>query len=97
MPSSLVERDDSLIRHPIFWFDDGSVVVRIQDRLFKLHRSLLSRHSNFFAQYPAINRVPKEAIREDWKADDDYIDVDRDRHVLAEDVEVLLEHLYHDV
>jgi len=96
MPSSLVERDDSLIRHPTFWFNDGSVVVRIQDHLFKLHRSLLSRHSNFFAQYPAMNGVHKELI-EDREADNDYIDVDRDRHVLAEDAEVLLEHLYHDV
>jgi len=43
-----------------------------------------------------MNGVHKELI-EDREADNDYIDVDRDRHVLAEDAEVLLEHLYHDV
>jgi hypothetical protein len=89
--------DDKSVQHPIFWFDDGSVVVRVQNHLFKVHRSLLSRHSNFFAHCDAVTKTLDDTIREDLVSDCDYIVVDLDRRVLAQDVEVLLEHLYHDV
>jgi hypothetical protein len=84
------------IRHPIFWFDDGSIIVRVQDHLFKVHRSLLSRHSSLFAHFPRIMRTSTD-LREDLAVDCDYDVIDLDRHVLTQDVEVLLEHLYHDV
>jgi hypothetical protein len=64
--SSIGGSDENLTRHPVFWFDDGSVVVQVQDH---------------------VSRVPP--------ADCDHIVVDLDRRVLAEDVEILLEHLYH--
>jgi hypothetical protein len=91
--SSIGGSDGNLTRHPVFWFDDGSVVVQVQDHLYKIHKSLLSRHSNFFAHHflkklsDDVSRVPP--------ADCDHIVVDLDRRVLAEDVEILLEHLYH--
>jgi hypothetical protein len=95
----LAGNDSNSIRHPIFWFDDGSVVVRVQDHLFKVHRSLLSRHSSFFAHCHVITKTSKSdaALREDLAVGCDYIVVDIDRPVLVRDVEVLLEHLYHDV
>ncbi|KAF8074996.1 hypothetical protein FPV67DRAFT_1475672 [Lyophyllum atratum] len=35
-------------RHSDLWFDDGSVICRAENTLFKVHMSLLSRHSVFF-------------------------------------------------
>ena len=38
-------------RHPLYWFDEGSVIVRAPDDsqisnvLFRIHECLLSRHS----------------------------------------------------
>lgn len=35
--------------HPVFWFSDGSIVLRAQEQMFRVHRSFLSRLSPFFA------------------------------------------------
>ncbi|KAL4244120.1 hypothetical protein ABKN59_009448 [Abortiporus biennis] len=40
--------EGELTRHPTLWFHDGSVVLRAQQTLFKVHISQLSRHSIFF-------------------------------------------------
>ncbi|KAI0313765.1 hypothetical protein OF83DRAFT_503053 [Amylostereum chailletii] len=37
-------------RHPDFWFDDGSVIVRCGKTVFKLHRGLLSVSSTYFKE-----------------------------------------------
>ncbi|KAF8236753.1 hypothetical protein L208DRAFT_1421801 [Tricholoma matsutake] len=95
--SILAGNDDNLVRHQIFWFEDGSVVVRVQDHLFKVHQSLLARHSNFFAHFHAVAKTSSDNFREDWAIGCDYIVVDLNKRVLVQDVEVLLEHLYHDV
>ena len=34
--------------HPDFWHPDGSVVVEIENTKFKLHRSMLQKHSVYF-------------------------------------------------
>src|ERR1700733_3943841 len=87
---------ENYVCHPTFWFDDGSVVLRVQDHLFKVHRSFLSRHSSFFAQHQYITKT-SEDNREDGDMDCDYIMIGHERRVLVQDVEILLEHLYHDV
>ncbi|KDQ10146.1 hypothetical protein BOTBODRAFT_36433 [Botryobasidium botryosum FD-172 SS1] len=38
------------IRHEEFWFDDGNVVVRVQDHLFRVHSSILKRESSYFSE-----------------------------------------------
>ncbi|KAJ3709681.1 hypothetical protein C8R42DRAFT_729940 [Lentinula raphanica] len=43
-PTTAVE----LHRHPDLWFDDGSVVCRAEDVVFRIHISQLCRHSSFF-------------------------------------------------
>ncbi|KAI0313770.1 hypothetical protein OF83DRAFT_1139912 [Amylostereum chailletii] len=35
-------------RHPVFWFADGSVIVRCGSTVFKLHKGLLSASSTYF-------------------------------------------------
>lgn len=36
------------IRHSDLWFSDGSIVLRAENTLFRVHKSLLARHSGFF-------------------------------------------------
>lgn len=36
-------------RHPTLWFDDGSIVLRVQTTLFCVHRTTLASHSTVFA------------------------------------------------
>ncbi|KDQ13247.1 hypothetical protein BOTBODRAFT_399100 [Botryobasidium botryosum FD-172 SS1] len=35
-------------RHPKFWFEDGNIVVRVDDRIFRVHMSTLKLRSTFF-------------------------------------------------
>lgn len=35
-------------RHDQLWFDDGNIVLLVDNVAFKVHRSLLSRHSTVF-------------------------------------------------
>lgn len=37
-------------RHPVHWYLDGSVIIHMEDTLFRLHRSALARKSPFFSQ-----------------------------------------------
>ena len=86
---------DILVRHPKYWFNDGSIIFRVQNDFFKVHRTLLSCHSSFFAQCQM-----KDTIDTTSSSDRDpnvHIVVDPGGRVLSRDVEVLLEHLYHDV
>lgn len=48
-------------RHPHLWFSDGSVVLKAETTLFKVHRSTLMTHSNFFAD---MFRLPQPANQE---------------------------------
>ncbi|KAI0059211.1 hypothetical protein BV25DRAFT_1157099 [Artomyces pyxidatus] len=51
----------ALNRHPDFWHLDGSVIVRVENTLFKLHRSRLAKHSKYFAQLFAAKGKGKQA------------------------------------
>lgn len=44
------EKLEVCIRHPTLWFPDGSVVLRIERTLYRLSRSYLQRHAEYFAQ-----------------------------------------------
>jgi hypothetical protein len=44
--------------HPVFWFSDGSIVLRAQEQLFRVHHSLLSRLSPFFATLGTAGNAP---------------------------------------
>lgn len=46
MSSSLL---DGCTRHTIFWYEDGSVVLKVERTLFRLSRTYLQRHSGYFA------------------------------------------------
>ncbi|KAH7913041.1 hypothetical protein BJ138DRAFT_1146895 [Hygrophoropsis aurantiaca] len=46
--ASEAEQGPSLTRHADLWFTDGSIVLKSEQTLFRVHKSQLSRHSAFF-------------------------------------------------
>jgi hypothetical protein len=67
-----------------YWFDDGSVLVSLVPAVYKVHKSILDRHSTKFAS---------------WLLDDakmPVIAIPADQGIATEDFEMLLAHLYHD-
>lgn len=98
-------QEDSIIRnHPVYWLDDGSLVLDVEVQRFKIHRTLLSRHSRFFA---SLSSEPHDISGSGLTTSGsptvvqtqqfDHIVLERRKEVRAEDVEALLQHLYHDV
>lgn len=56
--------------HPLksvdFWFTDGSVVLVVQNTAFRIHHSILSKHSDVFANLFTIpNPSNKDEMFED--------------------------------
>jgi hypothetical protein len=45
-------------RHPDLWFDDGSVVLKAENTLFRVHRTTLSTHSTVFSDMFGIPHPP---------------------------------------
>lgn len=45
--------------HPDFWFEDGSVILQVANTLFRVHRSLLSKHSEVFADLFSVPQPPE--------------------------------------
>ncbi|KIO04271.1 hypothetical protein M404DRAFT_1000767 [Pisolithus tinctorius Marx 270] len=94
-------------QHAKYWFDDGSVIVTIHRTLsnrdpeedtvlFKLHSSLLARHSTYFG------RALKGPGTDEWESVKSgnsrisKVTVTPGLGVRAEEFVSLLEHLYHD-
>ncbi|KAF8638928.1 hypothetical protein AX17_001840 [Amanita inopinata Kibby_2008] len=75
---------ETIGKHPVFWFSDGSIVLQAQKQLFKVHYTFLSRLSPFFAALRGAPQSPTDVV-------------DLGHQVLAPDLEALLQHLYHDV
>ncbi|TFK32821.1 hypothetical protein BDQ12DRAFT_691944 [Crucibulum laeve] len=95
-------------KHPMYWFDDGSIIIRVENTLFKLHLTLISRHSAYFSAYTTAHLFSRGEAPTGLKlfnqCDDEiessgylFIDTEHSRGVVAADMVVLLEHLYHDV
>src|SRR5260221_6028517 len=43
-----------------YWFQDGNVVFQAEDTLFRIHRSILSRQSQFFEDMFSMPQVPSQ-------------------------------------
>lgn len=99
-----VQEESIIQNHPIYWLDDGSLVLDVEVQRFKIHRTLLSRHSRFFA---SLSTEPHQISGSGLSTSGsptvvqtqqfDHIVLERRKEVRAEDVEALLQHLYHDV
>lgn len=90
-------------RHLDLWFSDGSVVLRADNTLFRVHISQLSRHSAFFRD---LFSLPQPSVRRQRSisSSSSFVDVDEGiqmegcpvivLHDSAEDVGNLLTALY---
>lgn len=71
--------------HDIYWFDDGSLIFEIPNiRRFRVHLTLLSRHSRFFASLSTVDPDANNPVI-------------LNHQIRVQDVEVLLQHMYHDM
>lgn len=87
-----------IVQHPVYWFEDGSVIFSVEQVAFKVHGTMLSRLSSFFAQSKAgTSKASNYPYKTIGTGTDVHIVVDSSRRVLVKDVEILLEHLYHDM
>lgn len=90
-------------RRSLYWFEDATLTIRIEDTDFRIHHSLIARHSPLFGSLDAsldINR-PTEALLVSADAlfttnDPCGYQLIATETVAARDFEVLLAHLYHD-
>ncbi|CDO70332.1 hypothetical protein BN946_scf184843.g21 [Trametes cinnabarina] len=84
----------TLRRHARYWLDDGSLVVRAQNDIYKVHRTLLDRHSKVLATLGPSTEGPDESK----KTVDGLVvmHIPDELEVRSEDFEALLEHIYHD-
>lgn len=48
----------SVVCSPDLWFDDGSVVLHVEDTQFRVHRTMLSKHSVIFRDMFAVPQPP---------------------------------------
>jgi hypothetical protein len=100
MPPTLPNgpKSQSLRRSDRFWFDDGSVLVSLAPSVYKIHKSVLDRHSTKFASWlldatdPAALALSK-AIGD---AGTPVIAVPVELGITIEDFETLLAYSYHD-
>ncbi|KAK0490629.1 hypothetical protein IW261DRAFT_1617538 [Armillaria novae-zelandiae] len=78
--------------HPVFWFPDGMTILGLEDHLFRVHTTVLSRHSTYFSDI-LENPLP---VGEQRALDEcTFLDLDS-RQISVVDLVSLLEHLYHD-
>ena len=83
-------------QHPKFWFDDGNLILCIDDHVFRVHQELLYRHSRSLAAWTA-NVAPADYGITATDADNcTIVYVPDSVQVKVGDVVALLEHLYHD-
>ncbi|KAF9077919.1 hypothetical protein BDP27DRAFT_1207497 [Rhodocollybia butyracea] len=87
-----------LHRHPDLWFDDGSVVCRAENTLFRVHISQLSRHSLCFRDMFSIGNHYDSVLGSSIHSKDGVNDFEScpliELHDTAEDVGNLFAALY---
>ena len=85
------EADESSLQHPDLWFSDGSVVLKAESTLFRVHISQLARRSLFFRDLFSLPQPAKDAVGLDGMFDGCPLLV---LHDSAEDLSNLLKALY---
>jgi hypothetical protein len=58
-------QDEGVSRHPNLWFSDGSVVLKAEGTLFRVHISQLVRRSLFFRDLFSLPQPGKDAVELD--------------------------------
>lgn len=74
-------------RHPDFWFSDGSIILKVQNTMFRVHKTTLASHSTVFADMFGVPQPTDQDAIEGCAV----IEVPQDR---AADFEQLLKAIY---
>ncbi|PBL02125.1 hypothetical protein ARMGADRAFT_1158717 [Armillaria gallica] len=82
-------------RHPVFWFLDGSTILSLEDYLFRVHTTVLCRHSTYFSGIFENLSTVDGRVHSGFDGCT-FLDLNR-RQISVVDLVSLLEHLYHDV
>ncbi|KAK0467948.1 uncharacterized protein EV420DRAFT_1502073 [Desarmillaria tabescens] len=84
-------------QHPVFWFPDGLTILGLEDHLFRVHTTVLCRHSIYFSDiFENASVVGKQRELSAGLDGCNFLDLNS-RQVSVVDLVSLLEHLYHDV
>ncbi|TCD62151.1 hypothetical protein EIP91_007279 [Steccherinum ochraceum] len=75
-------------KHPTYWFDDGSLILQVEDVAYNLHKTILTRHS------PLLQSLTRNT-EDGYKVS--VVQIPEELGVTGEDFDKLLEHLYHDM
>ncbi|KAK0498396.1 hypothetical protein EDD18DRAFT_1157553 [Armillaria luteobubalina] len=83
-------------RHPVFWFPDGLTILGLEDYLFRVHTTVLRRHSTYFSDiFENSLAVDEQSALSAGLDGCTFLDLDS-RQISVVDLVSLLEHLYHD-
>ncbi|KAJ3566901.1 hypothetical protein NP233_g6708 [Leucocoprinus birnbaumii] len=85
-----------LQKHPIYWFDEGSLILEVQDVHFRVHGALFQRHSPFLASTKLKKLIGTTLVTDDAHEGTMFVSCEADRGVTWRDIEILLGHMYHD-
>ncbi|KAK7033203.1 BTB domain-containing protein [Favolaschia claudopus] len=97
MNSTIVQQSTSkAAQHPIFWLDDASLVLEVEDTMFKVHRTLLARRSPFITDSVKRTQTSHDSL-DTANGGLDHVKIDPSLKVSALDLEILLQHFYHDM
>ncbi len=84
-------------RHSPFWFEDGSLILHVQSRAFKIHKDIFSRHSRISLSHDpeSMDRLNASSGANNGANSQclHYV-VPAERGVTADDVAVLLDYIY---
>ena len=53
-------------RSEVHWFDDGNIILQAESKLFKVHRGVLSKHSEVFRDMFSLPQPPPAADSDHW-------------------------------
>lgn len=83
------------VQHPKFYLDDGSLILCVESTVFKIHKTLLYRHSRVL---PTLNQSSSKIDSVKFSTSECVIvNIPDEMELRVDDFEALLEHLYHDV
>ena len=93
-PSTSPQPSHQQSRHPDFWLYDGSIVLSVQNTLFRVHQTILAKHSEVFAD---LFTVPQPLSTGSGEDDDTVIEGCHvvEMHDYAVDFADLLHAIYH--
>jgi hypothetical protein len=83
--------EENVLRHPDLWFSDGSVVLKAENTIFRVHISQLGRRSLFFRDLFSLPQPANDTVGFDGTFDGCPLLV---LHDSAEDLSNLLKALY---